>query len=131
MIDHFIFLLRRLLLILLLIFRWKKGLQQTIILFSFWLLVLAWKLIVRPFRKVILNIQDALFEMFLSTIILIYFKFTNESTELSSSGNPHKLGVIWVTLVILMIFINFIVSSYIWMKKWRIKKPSKISKYFF
>ena len=131
MLDHFIFLVRRLILVLVLIFKWRKGQQQTLCIFISWVIVLIWKLIIRPFKLAIMNIQDALFESFLSTIILVYFKFTNESTELLSSGNPHRLGVVWVTLVVLMILINFIVTLYIWLQSWKVKRLFKIGKISF
>ncbi|CAI2372733.1 unnamed protein product [Moneuplotes crassus] len=110
MMDHFLFIIRRLALSLLLIFRWKFGFQQVCIFIAICLLVLLWKIIIRPFQSKLLNFQDILFELFLLTIIILYLNFNSESSELSTEGLPHISGSICVALIIIMVLTNYVVS---------------------
>ncbi|CAI2359932.1 unnamed protein product [Moneuplotes crassus] len=122
MLDHFIFLLRRLSLILVLIMRWNHGIQQIGIFLIACVIVVLWKIIARPFKSAILNFQDSLFEIFLTCIILMYFKFTNSDDELASSGANHWIGLACAFLVLTMIIINFITMIYLNIHKLCFKK---------
>ncbi|CAI2369448.1 unnamed protein product [Moneuplotes crassus] len=122
MLDHFIFLLRRLVLILVLIFRWNHGIQQAGIFLFACFIVIIWKILVRPFKDVILNFQDIVFEFLLALVILMYFKFTNSEDELTSSGINHIVGLVLCTIVLIMILINFGVTVKIYIHKLCFKK---------
>ncbi|CAI2371060.1 unnamed protein product [Moneuplotes crassus] len=113
MLDHFIFLWRRLALILVLIMRWNHGIQQISIFLFACAIVVLWKIIARPFNSAILNFQDIIFEIFLTCIILMYFKFTNSDDELASSGTNHWIGLACAFLILAMIAINVVTTGYL------------------
>ena len=117
MLDHFIFLCRRLILACVLIFGWNHGLIQTITFLLTWLCVCVWKVIMKPFDRTILNVQEWLFEFSLIIIVSIFLRFQNKVTELSGEGVPNILGFVWLVLVIFMILINWVVTICLWKKK--------------
>ena len=117
MLDHLVFLLKRTVLILVIVFQWNHGLDQSIYFLVTWIWVLIWKIIIRPFEKTVLNIQDIIFELIMTVILSIYITFDNKSTELSESGRTHVLGVIWVVLMVSVIIINLIVTFLTWVIK--------------
>jgi len=126
--DYFVFFIRRLVLILVIILRWKHGKLQVIIFFIACIFVLIWKISIRPFQNQILNFQDSVFEVFLWIIVAIYFRFTKESTELASSGTPHILGIICLVLIIWMMILNFMVTAHLTIQRWRnVNKIKQIS----
>ena len=94
MLDHFIFVLRRAALIFSIIMKWNHGLQQNIIFLSASFLVVVWKLGMKPFNRTLLNFQDSLFEIFVTVIMLIYFSFKDQDSELASKGRSNILGII-------------------------------------
>ena len=75
MIDHIIFMLRRILLSFIIIYGWGHGLLQGCIFFTIWAVVLLSKLILRPFRIWILNVQNIVFEFILLFVIGILATF--------------------------------------------------------
>ena len=111
--DHFLFLLRRQILILVIIFRWNHGVQQAIIVLAWWFIVLAWKIIVRPFNRAILNFQDTLFEFLLLILFVIYLRFGHQKSEFDTKGTFHTLGIAWITIMGSMIIINTVITIYI------------------
>ena len=137
--DHVFFLLRRLLLIVLIIFKvdyffflnhsLTQGQMQSIIFLGGWVFILLWKLIMRPYNNIILNIQDISFEMFFSTIIYIYYQFNSVESQLVISGKYHRLGVAWVILIWMMVAVNIAVMTYFWIKRvkqWKFKRGKKV-----
>ena len=115
--DHFIFMLRRVGLSCLLIFGWKHGFIQTIIFLSMWIFVFIWKITIKPFNRTVLNVQIWIFEFFLMLIVTTYLGFQSKSAEFSKKGIANILGFIWVALVLSMILINIFVTVYLWFKK--------------
>jgi hypothetical protein len=110
MLDHFIFFIRRGILIFILIFAWGNGLIQAYLFLVTCASVLAFKVIVRPFKNAILNVQDILFEIILSMVILLFATFKDPSSELADSGRFMVLGMICFALVISLIVINYTIT---------------------
>lgn len=122
MLDHFIFFARRFVLISVIIFRWEFGLLQTLIFLTSWIGVLVWKIIARPFNKMLMNIQDLMFEFFLTLIIAFYLNFINSRTELATSGAPHIQGIICVILIICLVFLGVSLTIMIFISNCREKR---------
>ena len=77
MIDHIIFMIRRILLSILIIFAWGNGLIQVCIFIIICALVLVSKLVFRPFKSLILNIQSFIFEIILLVILWFFASFND------------------------------------------------------
>ncbi|CAI2381355.1 unnamed protein product [Moneuplotes crassus] len=110
MLDHVVFMLRRLLFVGTIIFGWNHGILQASILSVSSVGVLTWKIVVRPYKRAVVNFQEALFEASFTIISLIYLRFTKENDELSDSRSTHIFGIVCVILVFKMILINIIVT---------------------
>ena len=76
-VDHIIFLLRRTFLSILIIFGWGYGLFQGCIFFMICLGVLISKIVLRPFKSSILNVQGVVFEFILWIVIGLLASFYN------------------------------------------------------
>ena len=109
MVDHILFMIRRIFLSFLIVFGWQNGAIQVCVFFLICLGVLLWKLLMRPYKSVLLNIQNILFEFILLWVIGIFGSFYKRSTELSNSGIPRLLGIIWFWLIWSWIIINYII----------------------
>jgi hypothetical protein len=72
--------------------------------------VLVFKVIVRPFKNTILNVQDILFEIILSVVILLFATFKDSSSELADSGRFMVIGMICFALIISLIIINYAIT---------------------
>ena len=77
MVDHIIFLLRRSFLSILIIFGWGYGLFQGCIFFVICVGVLISKVVLRPFKNSILNVQGVVFESILWIVIGLLASFYN------------------------------------------------------
>ncbi|CAI2364171.1 unnamed protein product [Moneuplotes crassus] len=116
--ESFLFLCRRLALVILTAFGWNHGLLQISIFIAICGILIIFKIIVRPYKSAILNFQDIIFEFILMGISLIFITFTSESTELVTSGRPHLLGMIGFSLVIFLCVFNYIITFIIFVKSW-------------
>ena len=108
MIDHIIFMIRRILLSILIIFVWGNGLIQVCIFIIICALVLISKFIFRPFKSLILNIQSFIFEFILLVILWFFASFSDKSTELSDESGAYSRGVICFILVCSLMLTSFI-----------------------
>jgi len=136
--DHVFFLCQRLILVILLLFEvdyfsftkhsLTRGEIQLIIFVGCCILFCIWKVIWRPYNSVVLNIQDISFELFFTTIIIIYFKFNSIKSQLVSTGVAHRYGLACVILVYMMVAINMIVSLYFWIQRLKQCKQRKVIK---
>ena len=106
--DHIAFMIRRILLSFLIIFGWSHGFIQDIAFICICLVVVIMKICMRPFRYILLNIQDFIFEFVLLMVIGIFITFKEKSTLLSETGTPNILGIIWFSLVWFLMIINLI-----------------------
>ena len=123
--DHTFFILRRFFLIILLAFSWNHGTVQNILFSISWVLILIWKFLSRPFESKALNFQEIVFELFLTIIMFIYFRFMNQETEFTKRGDPHVLGIIWIVLIFIMVILNIMISIKIWINKFKEQKKVK------
>ena len=129
MLDHFIFMLRRAVLISVIVFGWNHGFMQVSIFSIACIGVLVWKIVARPFESVLLNIQDIIFELFISVIIVIFISFSGKSTELAKSGPAHIAGMICFAIIIFLTLLSFIFSTCLFIQKCREKRrQSKVEK---
>jgi hypothetical protein len=110
MMDHFIFMLRRAILISVIVFGWNHGFVQVSIFSISCIGVLVWKIIARPFESTLLNIQEIIFEFFISVIIVIFISFSGKSTELVKSGPPHFVGMICFVIIVFLTLLSFVFS---------------------
>ena len=121
MLDHVIFMLRRIFLSYLIIFGWGYGLTQAIIFLVVCILVLISKLILRPYKSSILNVQSIAFEFILCAVLWILCTFWDKSTEFSDSGSANTrgmacFGLVWSIMIISYIFTFILFVSY-WCKR--------------
>lgn len=123
--DHFIFLVRRILLILILIFWWNHGFYQAWLFLLVWVLVLASKLILRPYNAPILNVQDILFEAILWTVLVLFITFSTQASELANSGKFLILGIMCFAQIIFLILINYTILAIWTIREIRRKKKAK------
>lgn len=107
MVDHIIFMIRRILLSHIIVFGWSMGLYQVGVFFWVCLFVLASKLFLRPYNSVMLNLQNILFEIILLFVISIFGYFYKSATELSDTGTPKLLGIVWFWLIWSLMIINY------------------------
>lgn len=124
--DHFVFILRRVALSAIVIYKWNHGMTQTILFLSVWIMVLLWKIFIRSFRHWILIFQDILFEFYLWTIIAIYLKFTQPESEKVIEGTAHVLGSICFMLVMAMMLVSFFIAIIMCIKSRVISFPLKL-----
>ena len=57
-----------------------------------------------------------------------YLKYTQVKTELVKTGVPNILGTMSVALIFIMIFMNYIVTSYLWFKSFKKNKKQNTIK---
>lgn len=108
MLDYITFLFRRAFLCLLIIYAWTHGFLQSMVFFGACLLLIISKLILRPYRHTIMNIQDIIFETLILAICAIFATFTDPEMELTTKGIPNVLGWICFVLVISVVIINYL-----------------------
>jgi len=125
LLDSFLFLTRRGALVFILLFIENQGLYQSILFLCIWAGVLVYKAIVRPFKSMILNAQELIFECILLIIIAIMITFKNPTTELVNTGRPLILGIILFTLAVSIIIINYIFSITLSVKTWKSQKRER------
>ena len=77
MIDHILFMLRRILLSALIVFGWEHGLFQGCLFFVVCVGVVISKIILWPFKNWILNLQSIIFEFILWIVIGLFASFYN------------------------------------------------------
>ena len=119
MMDHFVFMLRRSILVAIIVVGWNHGfIQVTIFLFAC-ISVLVWKIIARPFEDTLLNFQDTVFEFFICVVIGIFVTFKNQETELIKAGKAHIAGIICFVIVFFLTVFNFFISMCIFIRKLR------------
>ena len=121
-IDHIIFLLRRSFLSILIIFGWGYGLFQGCIFFVVCVGVLISKIVLRPFKNSILNVQGVVFEFILWIVIGLLASFYNKADEFSTTGNVNVRGILWFALVCSLMLISYIFTFilfalYCWSKR--------------
>ena len=127
-VDHIAFILRRVFLSFLIIFGWGHGLVQDLIFIGICLAVLGMKLLLRPFRYILLNIQEAIFEIVLLIVLAIFASFNEKATLLSTTGAPHSLGIVWFSLVCFLMIINvtFFIGLIISHSKYKKSQSNKV-----
>ena len=126
--EHLMFMIRRIILSLLLVFRQNYGKQQLFIFFPCCLLVLMWKILIRPFKQTKINFWDITNEVILWVILGIFFNFKDIKTEKVLKGTPHTLGLICFIMIIIMTILNYMVLLYQWVSSYLNKKRKKNSK---
>ena len=109
-IDHIIFMLRRILLSVLIIYGWGHGIYQSLLFLLIWIGVLISKILLRPFKNWILNMQQVIFEFILWVVIGILSTFYDKSTEFSESKSANLRGMIWFGLVWSLMIISHIIT---------------------
>jgi hypothetical protein len=130
MLDHLIFLIRRIILIFILIFGWGNGFYQASAFLLVCLFTLAFKLILRPYKETISNVQDVLFEMILWTVLVFFITFSTQASEFANSGKFLGLGIMWFFQIIFLIFINYLISAISFIREFRRRKlAKKMNKY--
>ena len=90
MVDHILFMIRRILLSFLIVFGWQNGIIQVCTFFLICLGVLILKLFMRPYNSPLLNIQNISFEIILLAVIGIFgsfYKKINRTEQFWSSKN--------------------------------------------
>ena len=126
--DHTFFMLRRFFLIILLVFSWNHGIVQNILFSLSWVLVLIWKSLSRPFENKALNFQEVIFELFVTWIMFIYFRFMGKDTELTQKGDAQVLGIVWIVLIFMMVALNAVISIRTWIQKYKENQKIKANK---
>ena len=112
--DHLVFILRRIIFWLLLVFAQNHGLVQLIIMTCLCSGVLIWKIIIRPYKCMRTNFFNVIFEMFLWTILVIFFQFKDSKTKNTQKGFPNQLGYICIGLVFVILALGFMLNLYDW-----------------
>ena len=118
--DHIMFMARRILLSLIIVFGWNHGLIQTSIyiyfliclnnssIFLLWTIWIAiTKALMRPYKNVILNIQDMLMEAITVMILSIFLWFCDPNDNFSTSFKANMLGWTLFALIVVIIAINY------------------------
>ena len=124
MLEHLLFMLRRAVLVWALVFLWGNGLLQIIIFMIASAVVIAFKLIVRPYEKPMLNLLDVLFEMILFVLCSIFVTFHDEKSEFATSGSPYFLGIVWCALFFFIVAANYVVFLWTAIREYITKRVS-------
>ena len=111
MYEHIIFMVRRLLLVLLVIFCGSSAIAQITIFSFWWLLVIAFKLAVRPFKRTTTNIQDIVSEFLILSVVLLFLRFLNEDTKLKTTGSAAAVGYLCISLIVSIALVHYIFES--------------------
>ena len=102
--SHVVFIALRIFLVFLTMALYEMGASQISLYFLAIILVLVFKIKVRPYDGVIRNIQDLIGHFLLLSLCIVYFSFINQDFELSSDGTGKTLGLVWVTIISTIIF---------------------------
>lgn len=122
--EHVLFLFRRALLAVLVIYIQIAGWAQLLIFILMSLILIAFKLIMKPYKSQSRLIQDVIMEMLIWTIALLFFSFMYKETELTSEGYGAIFGYICIALIVSIViwyYVCLIVNSVIN----RIRKKTK------
>ena len=106
-----VFLTRRTILMLLVVF-WRNYGYIQLPVFSwvciFQCIFILW---VRPYRNCLTNAQELVNEFIWTSILLLFFFFIDDSTELDTSGRAYLVGWAWIGLFISSVLIHFAIYT--------------------
>ena len=108
MTSHLVFIIWRVLLVIIVLSLHNKGVLQialfTIVIIS----MLAFKIIFKPLRTKLMNVQDIIGDFLIFSLWISYFNLMDESTEFATSGKGHIIGLIWLAIIATMILYFYI-----------------------
>ncbi|CAI2382438.1 unnamed protein product [Moneuplotes crassus] len=125
MCNSILFIFRRAVMVWIVILGWNNGWKQVILFSLICFILIVFKIIVKPYKNTILNLQDILFEFIILGLSLTFMEFTNKSTELAKTGRPHLIGMIGFCLVIMLCVLNYVFTFTILVKHCRVKPLKK------
>ena len=108
MTSHLVFNICRILLVTIVLSLHQKGVLQINLFMIVIIGVLAFKIVFKPFKTKLMNIQDIIGYFLIFCILLAYYNLIDKSTELATSGRGYIVGVICLTLIATLIFYFYV-----------------------
>ena len=109
-----VFLLRRIVIIIILVWLWNEGLAQLIILTITNLIVIAHLAIFRPYESKVSCIHTFVNELLLLVIWIMWFMYTETKTELTSEPKYERTAYVWISwwlAVVMLQVITLIINT--------------------
>ena len=92
LLEHVFYLVRRISLVLLVIFGQGNGILQLSLYLAVSILFIVYKVVVRPYKLTANMVHDIVSELILVAIVLLFFRYLKEDTKLVSKGEPEIIG---------------------------------------
>ena len=103
-----IFLFRRTVIVVILVFLWNNGLAQLIVFTWSNIVVIIHLIIFRPYESKIACIHNVVNEFLLLTICAVWFLFTNSKTELTTWTQYERTAYIWISWCLGVVLLQII-----------------------